>query len=174
MEFYGEYNSSTEKAFKDYDKNYKRYEGVVLCGTHSPLMFEIDFLLNKIKEAREKKTPLYAECFGYQLCAIEYARNVLGIKDATSEEFGNGTFVVKKNKEGLNVGLKGGESYWNNYHVELDNWVIPENFFIAQYHASYQSYKDKPHPLIKQFLVYANNFYRKSKVRFGFDARNFI
>ena len=36
---------------------------------------------------------------------IEYARNVLGIKDATSEEFGQGTFIVKKLPQ-LKVGIK--------------------------------------------------------------------
>lgn len=41
-----------------------------------------------IRYAREKGLPYLGICFGMQLATIEYARNVLGIKDATSSEFG--------------------------------------------------------------------------------------
>jgi len=40
-----------------------------------------------IKMAREKRIPFFGICFGMQLAAIEFARNVCGIKDATSREF---------------------------------------------------------------------------------------
>lgn len=40
-----------------------------------------------IKYARENKVPFLGICFGMQLAAIEFARNVLNIKDATSTEF---------------------------------------------------------------------------------------
>lgn len=40
-----------------------------------------------IQFAREKKVPFFGICFGMQLAAIEFARNVCGIKDATSREF---------------------------------------------------------------------------------------
>lgn len=37
--------------------------------------------------ARENKIPYLGICLGSQIMAIEFARNVLGYKDATSEEF---------------------------------------------------------------------------------------
>lgn len=37
--------------------------------------------------AREKKIPYLGICLGSQIMAIEYARNVIGIGDASSEEF---------------------------------------------------------------------------------------
>ncbi len=40
-----------------------------------------------IKYARENKIPFFGICFGMQLAAIEFARHVCGIKDATSREF---------------------------------------------------------------------------------------
>lgn len=40
-----------------------------------------------IQFARESETPFFGICFGMQLAAIEFARNVCGIKDATSREF---------------------------------------------------------------------------------------
>jgi CTP synthase len=48
-----------------------------------------------IKYAREKKIPYFGICLGMQLAVIEFARNVLGIKDATSSEFpAKGTHVI--------------------------------------------------------------------------------
>lgn len=165
MEIYSEYYPSIVKAFSDYDKNWEAYKGLVICGSHNPK--NIDFLIDRIHQYRVSGEPFYGECFGYQLAAVEYARNVLNIKYATSEEFGEGGIhVVKKNKNGLNVGLgEDGQSYWNNYHVELDNWDIPNHFFIAQYHASYQSYKKNPHILIKSFLDYAKKMANKNSAK---------
>ncbi len=40
-----------------------------------------------IQFARENEIPFFGICFGMQLAAIEFARNVCGIKDATSREF---------------------------------------------------------------------------------------
>ncbi len=40
-----------------------------------------------IKYARENKIPFFGICFGMQLAAIEFGRNVCGIKDAISREF---------------------------------------------------------------------------------------
>ena len=134
------------RRFDEIDKNWRNYQGLVIAGTHTP--HDVEMMIDKIREARENSSPFYGECFGWQMAAIEYARNVLGIKDATSEEFGQGTFIVKKLPQ-LKVGIKKVgdryESYWNYYEVDLPNWEIPKNFFIAQYHASYQSAFFKPH-----------------------------
>ena len=43
-----------------------------------------------IKYAREKKIPFFGICFGMQMAIIEFARNKLNMKKATSSEFGNG------------------------------------------------------------------------------------
>ncbi|KAJ7636855.1 CTP synthase N-terminus-domain-containing protein [Roridomyces roridus] len=40
-----------------------------------------------IKYAREQKVPFLGICLGFQLAVIEWARNVLGVPDATSSEF---------------------------------------------------------------------------------------
>lgn len=163
MEFFGEYDTSVKRAFEEIDPNYNDYDALVICGSHHPENTE--FLIEKIREARENDRPFYGECFGHQLCAIEFARNKMGIADATSEEWGTGTFVVKK-LPNLNVGLKDGQSYWNNYHVirkVMEKWARPNNFFTAQYHASYQSSIGDFHPLIVEFLEYAKNKSKNSK-----------
>lgn len=66
-----------------------------------------------IKYAREKQIPFFGICFGMQLAAIEFARNVCGIKDATSREFHaenkrNGNFVIDSMVEQRGVINKGG------------------------------------------------------------------
>ena len=51
--------------------------------------------INTIKIAREQKIPCLGICYGMQMAVIEYSRNVLGIKDATSSEFSKkGSFVI--------------------------------------------------------------------------------
>lgn len=45
--------------------------------------------ISAIKFARERQVPFFGICFGMQLAAIEFARNVCGIQDATSHEFFN-------------------------------------------------------------------------------------
>ena len=147
-----DFNTSVKKALSEIDPYWKDYEGLIICGTHTP--HNTEELIDLIKNARENNIPFLGICFGHQLACIEYCINVLEIKDATSEEFGQGTFVIKKLPE-LNVGLKDGESYWNNYEIDpviLNQWYKPDNFITCQYHPEYQSSKDKPHELLVKFL----------------------
>ena len=51
--------------------------------------------IEAIKFAREKKIPFFGICFGMQMAIVEFARNKLKIKKATSSEFGNsGTPII--------------------------------------------------------------------------------
>ena len=155
MQIFNEFRTSVERALTEIDPRWREYRGLVVCGTHTP--DRVEDIITQIKKAREDGTPYLGICFGHQLGAIEYARNVLGIEDATSEEFGEGTFVVRKLPE-LHVGLHDGESWWHNYEVDpdlLDKWEKPENFFTCQYHPEYQSSKEKPHPFLVKFIEYA-------------------
>ena len=153
MKLLGEFTTSVRRAFDEIDPNWESYEGLVICGTHAPK--NVEALISRITEARENKTPFLGICHGHQLYAIEYARNIRGIKDATSEEFGQGTFVVKKRPE-LKIGLHGGETFWSNYEVVIDiEW--PDHFTTTPSHPEYQSSIDRPHPLLVQFLSYAKS-----------------
>lgn len=55
-----------------------------------------------INYARENKIPYFGICFGMQTAVIEFTRNVLGIKDANSSEFGE---YKGKDKRGSLIGL---------------------------------------------------------------------
>ena len=51
----------------------------------------IEGKLNVIKYARENNLPFLGLCLGMQCAVIEYARNVLGLENANSTEFAEGT-----------------------------------------------------------------------------------
>lgn len=61
--------------------------------------------LNAIKFARENNIPHLGTCAGYQHSIIEYARNVLGIKNASHAEYSNDSNTLFINK--LTCSLKG-------------------------------------------------------------------
>jgi len=51
--------------------------------------------IESIKYARQKKIPFFGICFGMQMAIIEFARNKLNIRNATSSEFGTeGTPII--------------------------------------------------------------------------------
>jgi len=50
--------------------------------------------IEAIRYAREKKIPFFGICFGMQMAIIEFARNKLNLKKATSSEFGVGGIPV--------------------------------------------------------------------------------
>ncbi|MCB0413591.1 MAG: CTP synthase [Bdellovibrionales bacterium] len=56
----------------------------------------IEGKITAIKYAREKDIPFFGICYGMQLAAIEFARNVCGFHDAVSREFSES--VKKKSK----------------------------------------------------------------------------
>ena len=168
MELIHDFQTSVRKAFDEIDPNWENYKGFVVCGTHNPFVLDSELLLNTIKHARENNIPFLGICFGHQMAAVEYARNVLGNTDASSEELGpwNADFVVVKLPR-LKVGLHDGESYWNNYEVLPDFekiWIKPKNFITVQYHPEYQSSKEKPHPILVEFLKMCKEYEKKMAV----------
>lgn len=174
---HNDFYTSVEKALDEINQKWRDLNGLIVLGSHMPL--KVDEKIEAIREARENRTPFLGICFGMQLAAIEYARNNQQVKDATSEELGKGTHIVTKLPR-LHVGLDRvagwwgttEESHWHNYSVNLEyshlfqDWDISENddivevmrlkphpFFVGvQFHPEYQSSKEKPHPLLVDFI----------------------
>ena len=153
-----DFKTNVIRALSEIDPKWASYGGLVVCGTHSP--HDVESIIHDIKTTRFMGMPFLGICAGHQLAAIEYARNVLDIPRATSEEFSSdGEFVVRKLPK-LKVGLHDGESYWNNYEVvpEFESiWKKADNFITVQFHPEYQSSKDNPHPILKHFLEVCKN-----------------
>ncbi len=64
------------------------FDGIIVPGGFGET--GIEGKIRAIRFAREKKIPYFGLCYGMQLMVIEYARNVLGLKEATTTE-------IKKN-----------------------------------------------------------------------------
>lgn len=79
--------------------------------------------LAAIRFAREKQVPFFGICFGMQLAAIEFARNVCGIRDATSREFlsenSRGNLVIDFMTEQRSITNKGGTMRLGAYTCDL-------------------------------------------------------
>lgn len=87
-----------------------------------------------IQFAREKRVPFFGICFGMQLAAIEFARNVCGINDATSREFvgevkRGGNIVIDAMVEQRGVVAKGGTMRLGAYKCKL----LPKSLVLKIY-----------------------------------------
>lgn len=65
-------------------KELSKYDGVLVPGGFGSRGIEGKIMA--IKYAREHKIPYFGLCYGMQLMVIEYARNMLGLKGATTRE----------------------------------------------------------------------------------------
>jgi len=72
-----------EKAGADF-KALEKFDGIIVPGGFGES--GIEGKLAVIRYAREKKIPYFGLCYGMQLLVIEYARDVLGLKDANTAE----------------------------------------------------------------------------------------
>ena len=88
----------------------KQYDGIVIPGGFGSR--GVEGKIKAIQFARENKIPFFGLCYGMQLAVIEFARNILGLKDANTTEVDRDTKnpVIdimpeqKKNLEDQNYG----------------------------------------------------------------------
>ena len=85
-----------------------KYDGIVVPGGFGNR--GIEGKIETIRYARENKIPLLGICLGMQMAVVEFARNVLGLKDANSAEFDEKTKnpVIHIMEEQKKVNKKGG------------------------------------------------------------------
>ena len=110
-------------------------------------IFEVDSLLvpigfgqrgtegkiRAIRYAREHRVPFFGICLGMQCMVIEYARNVCGIKDATSSEFQPETdhAVIYKLRDLLGVEEMGGTMRLGAYPCNLQEGTLARRIYGA-------------------------------------------
>jgi len=88
-----EWVDSTKINKKNVIKVLKNYSAILIPGGFG--VRGTEGKIEAIAYARKYKVPFFGICFGMQMAIIESARNILGIKKATSSEFGNdGTHVI--------------------------------------------------------------------------------
>ncbi len=89
--------------------------------------------IKAIEFARKNKTPFFGICLGMQLAMIEFARNVVGLKDATSEEFESGGNPVIHYMEGqTKEGSKGGSMRLGAYDCSLEEGSLAEKIYKSK------------------------------------------
>ena len=84
-----------------------------------------------IKYAREKKIPFLGICLGMQCTVIEYARDVLGWKDANSTEFDENTThpVIDLMEEQRGITQKGGTMRLGAYPCVLEKGSLASKLY---------------------------------------------
>lgn len=70
---------------ENYEEALKGYNGIIIPGGFGER--GIEGMILAAKYARENRVPFLGLCLGMQICVIEFARNVAGLKDANSGEF---------------------------------------------------------------------------------------
>ncbi len=143
-------SSEYEDGKKDYSV-FDGIDGVVVTGGFGTRGTE--GMVNIINHARTSGIPYLGLCLGMQLMVVEYARNVAGLKDANSSEFGNGARhkVIALLDSQKRVTSKGG-----TMRLGAQECVLPERDSIA-YRAYGRAAISERHRHRYEF----NNAYRK-------------
>ena len=125
--------------------------------------------IEAISYARKYKVPFFGICFGMQMAIIESARNILGIKNATSSEFGNsGTHVIglmhewikgKSKQKGSEKNL-GGTMRLGSYRAKLKknsliNKIYKSNLINERHRHRYEVNKNLKSKLEKKGLIFS-------------------
>ncbi len=86
-----------------------------------------------VKYARENNMPFFGICLGMQMAAIEFARNVLGLKDAHSTEMNPDTKepVIDLMEEQKKVTSKGGTMRLGSYPCEIREGSLASKIYGA-------------------------------------------
>jgi CTP synthase len=101
------------------DEIFKGVQGILVPGGFGSRGTEGK--IKAIEYARTKKIPFFGICLGLQLAVIEFARNVAGIQEATSEEFQSGGAHLIHYMEGQSELMKkGGSMRLGSYDCYLE------------------------------------------------------
>lgn len=122
-------------------KKLDTFDGIVVPGGFGES--GIEGKLAVIKYARENKIPYFGLCYGMQLMVIEFARNVLGLKDANTAEINPKAKsvvidIMPDQKKKLEAGNYGGSMRLGAYEALLGKGTIAreayENEMITERH----------------------------------------
>ena len=157
--------SRVEITYVDSEKVTEKNVASVLSGVDAILVpggfgtRGVEGKITAIKYARERRKPFFGICFGMQLAAIEFARNVCGVRDATSREFHgegkrNGNFVIDSMVEQRGVVNKGGTMRLGAFNCSLAAGSralqIYKNNLISERHRHRFEFNNKYKPLFEK------------------------
>ena len=113
-------------------KELKKYDGVIVPGGFG--VRGVEGKLNVVRYARENKIPYFGLCYGMQMMVIEYARNVLGLKDANTREVNAKTSnpvidIMESQKENIINHRYGGNMRLGEYKAILKPGSIARSVY---------------------------------------------
>jgi CTP synthase len=120
------------------DEKLKGLDGIVAPGGFGSR--GVEGKTETIKYARENKIPFLGICLGMQMAVLEFARNVLGLKDANSTEFDEKTEnpVIHIMEEQKEIDKKGGTMRLGSYPCKIKEGTIAHKLYnetlIAERH----------------------------------------
>ena len=87
--------------------------------------------ISAVRYARENGVPFFGICLGMQMCVVEFARNVLGLKGAHSTEVNPGTEypVINLMEDQKSTTSKGGTMRLGAYKCELRPGFLAEKIY---------------------------------------------
>ncbi len=150
---------------EDYEKNrekvaeIKNYDGIIVPGGFGSR--GVKGKIKTIKYCREKKIPFLGLCLGMQLSVIEFARNVVGLKNANSTEFNESCQepvidLMEEQKRLVKESAFGGTMRLGNYICKLNKKT-----------ASYKLYKETKIKERHRHRYELNNDYEKELKKSG-------
>ena len=110
-----------------------------------------------IRYARENAVPFFGICLGMQMAALEFARNVCGIEEATSREFSSKnskSYVIDIMEDQKNKKDKGGTMRLGSYSCTLDkeslSYKIYDEKTIHERHRHRYEFNNSFRPLFEK------------------------
>lgn len=95
----------------------------------------IEGKITAIKYAREKGMPFFGICLGMQMACVEFARNVLGLKEAHSFEMNPETSdpVIDMMEEQKKITTKGGTMRLGTYPCDIKEGSLAEKIYGSRH-----------------------------------------
>ena len=142
-----DYVDSEEITSQNAEKILKPYHAILVPGGFGNR--GIEGMIEAIKYARENNIPFLGICLGMQMAVVEFARNVLNLKDANSEEFApeSKNQVIHIMDEQKNINNKGGTMRLGSYPCILKNGSKAQKLYgkeeITERHRHRYEYNNK-------------------------------
>ena len=141
------YVDSEKITNKNAKENLQEYNAILVPGGFGDR--GIEGMIATIKYARENNVPFLGICLGMQMAVVEFARNVLGIKDANSEEFASESEnqVIHIMDEQKDIDKKGGTMRLGAYPCILKKGTKAQELYgkveISERHRHRFEYNNK-------------------------------
>ena len=109
-----------------------------------------------VRYAREHNVPFFGICLGMQMCVVEFARDVLGLKDAVSTEVNPATPVpiIDLMEDQKSTTIKGGTMRLGAYDCKLDKDSLAYRIYgkelISERHRHRYEFNNDYLPLVEQ------------------------